>query len=60
MEIANTGDLMPDNKQKTGPQDSLRINTGEAYEVRYWTEKFGVTAEKLKEAVKVVDSSASS
>ena len=49
---------MSDNKRKTGPQDSSRINTSEDYEVRYWTEKFGVSAEKLKEAVKNVGVSA--
>lgn len=49
---------MSDNKQKTGPQDSSRINTSEDYEVRYWTEKFGVTADKLKEAVRNVGVSA--
>jgi len=40
-----------DDKTKTGPRDAARINTHEDYEVRYWSEKFGVTAEQLKAAV---------
>jgi len=43
---------MSDNKQQTGGQDRSRINTSEDYEVRYWSEKFGISAEELKEAVK--------
>ena len=42
---------MADDKTKTAPQDASRINVREDYEVRYWTKKFGVTAEQLKEAV---------
>jgi len=34
-----------------GPRDAARINTHEDYEVRYWSEKFGVTVEQLKAAV---------
>jgi hypothetical protein len=43
---------MPDNKKTRGPLDRNRINLNEDYEVRYWTEKFGVTEEELKAAVK--------
>jgi hypothetical protein len=49
---------MADDKWKRGPQDRSRINTGEDYEVRYWSEKFGVSAEELKAAVKKVGDSA--
>ena len=49
---------MSDDKQKTGPQDSSRINTSEDYEVRYWNKKFGVTPDELRAAVKAVGSSA--
>ena len=43
---------MADNKDKTDFRDRSEINTNEDYEVRYWSEKFGVSAEELKEAVK--------
>jgi hypothetical protein len=45
---------MPDDKSKTRPQDALRVNVHEAYEIEYWTKKFGCTAEQLKAAVKRV------
>ena len=43
---------MTDNKDKRGTQDRTKVNVSEVYEVRYWSEKFGVTTEQLKEAVK--------
>ena len=43
-----------DNTTKTSPQDAKRINVHEDYEVRYWTKRFGVTAEELKAAVRKV------
>ena len=49
---------MADDQSKTRPQDSSRINVHEDYEVRYWSQKFGVTAEDLKTAVKKVGVSA--
>jgi hypothetical protein len=49
---------MSDNKQQTGAQDRARININEDYEVRYWTSKFDVTPDELKEAVKAVGPSA--
>ena len=45
---------MPDDKSKRGAQDRKRINVNEDYELRYWTEKFGVSAEDLKRAVERV------
>jgi hypothetical protein len=48
---------MADDKSKRGPQDRSRINTGEDYEVRYWAEKFGVSPDQLKSAVKKVGDS---
>jgi len=48
---------MSDNKSQTGSPDRDRINTSEDYEVRYWAEKFGVSHEELKEAVKASGSS---
>jgi Protein of unknown function (DUF3606) len=49
---------MADDKSKRGPQDRSRISLGEDYEVRYWSEKFGVSADRLKAAVNKVGNSA--
>lgn len=49
---------MPDDKTIRAPQDASRIALGEDYEVAYWTEKFGVSRERLEEAVKAVGNSA--
>ena len=40
-----------DDKTKTRPQDSTRINMNEDYEVAYWTKRFGVTKQQLQSAV---------
>ncbi len=45
---------MADNLQKRGGQDRKRINVNEDYELRDWSDKFGVTKERLKEAVQAV------
>ena len=45
---------MADNLQNRGGQDRKRINVNEDYELRDWSEKFGVTKERLKEAVQAV------
>jgi hypothetical protein len=42
---------------KKGPQDRSRISTSEDHEVRYWSQKFGVSAEQLKAAVRKVRNS---
>lgn len=42
---------MSDDKNKRGQQDRDRVNVNEAYELRYWEERFGVSAEELKKAV---------
>ncbi len=49
---------MADDKTMRSPQDSSRIALGEDYEVRYWTEKFGVSKDRLEEAVKAAGNSA--
>ena len=49
---------MSDDPRKKGPRDSTRINLGEEYEVRYWSEKFGVSKEDLVYAVQRVGSMA--
>lgn len=43
---------MSDDKTKTRPQDSSRINIHEPYEVRYWTRELGVSEEQLRKLVK--------
>jgi hypothetical protein len=45
---------MADDKSKAGKPDRDRINTGEAYELRDWAKKFGVSEDALKAAVKKV------
>jgi hypothetical protein len=47
-----------DDKTKTGSPDSDRININEAFELRDWADKFGVTIVKLKAAVNTVGTSA--
>lgn len=49
---------MSDDKTKTGGQDRTRISVSEDYEVRDWANKFGVTADELKAAVKAVGNDA--
>jgi uncharacterized protein DUF3606 len=49
---------MSDDKTKKGPQDRSKISLSEDYEVRYWSEKFGVSADELRSAVKKVGNSA--
>ena len=45
---------MTDDKGNRGPADRSRINMNEDYEVRDWSQKFGVTPDQLKAAVKAV------
>lgn len=49
---------MIDDPKKKGPADSSRISLSEDHEVRYWTEKFGVSKETLQAAVHEVGNSA--
>jgi hypothetical protein len=49
---------MPDNTSQSGGQDRKRINVNQDYELRDWSDKFGVTKERLKEAVQAVGDSA--
>lgn len=42
---------MSDDRTRRGPQDRSRINTSEDYEIRYWTETLGVSADALKRLV---------
>ncbi|MBB5620843.1 hypothetical protein HDE69_001896 [Pedobacter cryoconitis] len=47
-----------DDKKKTGSPDRERINVKENYEVEYWSKKFKVTPDQLKQAVKSAGTSA--
>jgi hypothetical protein len=47
-----------DDKQNIGSPDRDRINVNENYELQHWSEKFGVSHDKLKAAVKAVGTSA--
>ncbi|KQY35507.1 hypothetical protein ASD38_02825 [Caulobacter sp. Root487D2Y] len=49
---------MADNLQDRGPQDRARVNVNEPHEVSYWTRKFGVTPDQLRDAVTEVGVSA--
>ena len=42
---------MADDRSDKGPADRTRINLAEPYEVQYWADKFGVSKERLSEAV---------
>ena len=43
---------------KRGPADRSRISLLEPYEVQYWADKFGVSKERLSEAVRRIGHSA--
>jgi hypothetical protein len=42
---------MADDKKQAGGADRSRINVNEDYELRYWSDKFGVSHDVLKKAV---------
>jgi hypothetical protein len=42
---------MSDDLSKRGPQDRARVNVNEPHEVRYWSEKWGVSEQQLRNAV---------
>ncbi|WP_085622040.1 MULTISPECIES: DUF3606 domain-containing protein [unclassified Pseudomonas] len=48
---------MADDLLNRSTQDRARINVSEDWEVHYWTQKFGVTEQQLREAVKAVGNS---
>jgi hypothetical protein len=45
---------MPDDLLKNVPEDGSRISTTEPDQAQYWADKFGVSKERLLEAVKKV------
>jgi hypothetical protein len=56
--MAHAEIAMADDKTKRAPQDAKLISFEEDYEVEYWTWKFGVTRERLVEAVRKFGNSA--
>jgi hypothetical protein len=49
---------MADDLKNRGAQDRARVNVNEDHEVRYWTQKWGVSKEQLAAAVNKVGVSA--
>jgi hypothetical protein len=49
---------MADDLKNRGPADRSRVNVHEDHEVRYWTEKWGVSEVQLVAAVRKVGVSA--
>ena len=45
---------MSDSLEARGPADRSRINVNEDWELKYWSKKFGVSPEQLREAVELV------
>lgn len=43
---------MTDNTRNLGKQDDIRVNTNQPHEVTYWTYKWNITEEQLREAVR--------
>ena len=48
---------MTDDTTLRAPQDASRIAMGEDYEVQYWTNRFGVSRDRLQQAVDAVGNS---
>ena len=45
---------MSDDLNRKGPEDPKKINVHQSWELKYWSEKFNVTEEKIKTAVRNV------
>ncbi len=45
---------MTDNTADRGPEDRSRISLSQDYEVRYWSQRFGIDEQALREAVEDV------
>lgn len=43
---------MSDDKNKTDYRDRAQVNGNEAYELEYWSKKWGISIEELKNAIK--------
>ena len=42
---------MADDPKQARPQDAQRVNVNQDHELRYWSQKFGVSPEQLKRVV---------
>jgi hypothetical protein len=42
---------MADDRKQTGKSDDSRIDVNQDHELRYWSEKFGVSRDELRTAV---------
>jgi hypothetical protein len=58
-EAAFGRERMADDLKRRQPEDATRVNVNESWEVKYWTNRFGVTETKLRQAVNAVGVSAS-
>jgi hypothetical protein len=47
-----SGAYIADDLGKRGPQDRSRVNVNEPYDVAWWTQRFGVSEQALRDAVK--------
>ncbi|WP_375273762.1 DUF3606 domain-containing protein [Methylorubrum thiocyanatum] len=45
---------MADDLERRGPEDKNKISLTEPWEVRYWTNRFGVTESQLRECIRKV------
>lgn len=45
---------MADSKSLRAPRDAKRVDVNEGDEVQYWTDRFSVPEDRLREAVKKV------
>lgn len=48
------GEIVADDPSIRGAGDRQRINVDQDYELQYWSERLGVSAEELRQAVKNV------
>jgi hypothetical protein len=48
---------MSDNLNIRQPQDPTKINTHEEWELEYWSKKWSVSKDQIKQAVKAVGNS---
>jgi hypothetical protein len=49
---------MPDDLNKSGGQDRRRIDVNQEHELRDWSKKFGVSEDRLREAIQAVGTQA--
>lgn len=47
---------MPDDLTRKKPEDPTKINLNQSWEIKYWTNKLGVSEQQLRNAVRAVGS----